>query len=178
MLDRKSPPLSRTQVFGWAWHGLMLQPRGSSAVTIYLPGGQIYAGTTSGVNKILRPAAWTYLWSLGRPDQEQTEAEAARGAMFTGSAILRGSSGPLYAYGNAYFGTYDPLEICGWPVRFAGGTGRALLRIRRNSSGEPDPDTLELLIYPAVVLGGPSTDPVLFTFDGRLDALGQGAGQP
>ena len=178
MLDRRSPPLSRVKAFGWAWHGLMLQPRGSSSVTIYLPGGQTYAGTTAGVNKILRPAPWTYLWNLGLADQEQTEAEAERGAQFTGYAILRGSSGPLYAYGNAYFGTYDALEICGWPVRFAAGTGRALLRIRRNSSGEPDPDTLELLIYPSVVLGGEPADPFFFTFDGRLDALGQGAGQP
>lgn len=178
MLDRRTPPLSRMKTFGWAWHGLMLQPRGSSNVTIYLPGGQTYQGTTSGINKILRPAHWTYLWSLGRADQEQTEVEAARGAVFAGAAILRGTSGPFYAYGNAYFGTYDALDICGWPVRFASGTGRALLRIRRNSSGEPDPDNLELLVYPAVVLGGQPVDPLLFTLDARLDAIGQGAGQP
>ncbi|MCP8465937.1 hypothetical protein NK553_18455 [Pseudomonas sp. ZM23] len=175
MLDRRSAPLARVPGFGWAWHGLMVQPQGSGVVTITLPNGQTYTGSSGGNNRVLRPWPWTYLWNVGRPGLEQTEAEAARGARFDGAAILRGFGGPMYAYGNAYFGTYDPLEIAGWPVRFANATGRALLRIRRDSSGVPDPDHLELLVYPSLVLGGAPVDPVVFAIDARHAAIGQSA---
>lgn len=173
MLDQRSVPLGRIPAFGWAWHGLMVNPRATSTVTITLPNGRTYVGSNSGRNRVLRPESWTYLWDIGRQPLEQTEGEAERGARLDGAAILRGHGGPIYAYGNAYYGTYEPLEIAGWPVRFAESTGRALLRIRRTSGGAPDSNVLELLVYPSVVLGGTPVDPVLFTIDVRWGAIGQ-----
>lgn len=177
MIDRRAVPLARVPAFGWAWHGLMRDPvTGSGNPTIYLPNGRTYVGERSGRDRVLRVWSWTYLWDVGRPDLEQTEVEAERGARFDGRAILRGFGGSLYAYGAVYFGSNDPRDQIGWPVRFDGRTGRALLR--QPYAGEAPPDTWELLIYPEIVLGGQPVEPVAFLVDVSLSALGQGAGQP
>lgn len=176
MLDRRAVPLAKVPAFGWAWHGLILSPPAGGDVTIYLPNGRTYVGEVAGRDRVVRAWPWTYLWDIGRDDLEQTPAEVDRGARFDGRAILRGVGGSLCAYGNAQFGGADPRDVIGWPVRFAGRTGRALLR--KPYAGEAPPDTLELLIYPEIVLGGQPVAPVSYLVDVSLDALGQGAGQP